>query len=293
MIQIITGKLGAGKTLYTVMEMFDSLCLGRICVTNIAVNWPAMVEAARRLRRVHLREEQLIRLDPGTDANWQESIPFGSLNGFVEVYLDEIHLFFNARDWAKTNSESKGLLSFLTQSRKARVNVTFIAQEASTVEKQFRVLAEWEKYIVNSDHMPLGILGKFPFKFFIIVQRDAQNSCVLKRTYRGYDKRFFKLYGSYTFLDAEMNNLAANAVWLEPYKLAKVSLFRWVFLEPVRPLVLWWRRRSMDRLDREKKLENDRWVHPSMVEVDQETGELCATGEILKSNEVILREVGL
>jgi zona occludens toxin (predicted ATPase) len=237
MIQIVTGKLGAGKTLYTVMMLFDALCSGRTVVTNIAVNWEEMVSLARRVKRVVLDPRQLIKIDPAADKNWHKHIPFGTDKGFVEVYLDEIHLFFNARDWAKTNTENKSLLSFLTQSRKARVNVTFIAQEITTIEKQFRVLAEWELFVVSSDHIPLGPIGKFPFKFFLLSQRDAQNGVLIKKSARFYDKRYFRLYGSFTFLDEEMNALADKAVKIPPYPLQRVSLLRWAFEGFSRPIV--------------------------------------------------------
>lgn len=228
MIQIVTGKLGAGKTLFTVMLLFEALCAGKTVCTNIAVNWDELAKLARLSKRRLLDPAQLVKINPETDRNWQEIIPFGRIDAPVEVYLDEIHLFFNSRDWSKTNTESKGLLSFLTQSRKAGVNVTFIAQEITTVEKQFRVLAEWELYIFSSDHIPLGFLGKCPFKFFVVSQRDAQNSLLLKKTMKAYSKRFFKLYGSFTFLDSEMNALAAKAVYADQKRLAKVPLVRWV-----------------------------------------------------------------
>lgn len=232
MIQIVTGKLGAGKTLFTVQLMFEALVKGRTCVTNIAVNWPQMVKLARRMHRVELDPRQLIKLDPAMDRNWQKSIPFGVASGFVEVFLDEIHLFFNARDWATTTKDCNGLLSFLTQSRKARVNITFIAQEESTIDKQFRVQAEWLLYIVNSSHMPLGFLGTLPWSFFIVCKKDAQNGNLLNRTFKGYSPKFFRLYDSFSFLDQEMSELSKNAVYVEPYKLKKVNLVRWA-LEPV------------------------------------------------------------
>lgn len=229
MIQIVTGKLGAGKTLWTVMDMYEKLCRGCTVVTNIDVLWHEVLAMARRQKRVVLQEQQLIRLDPGEDKNWQEKIPFGVDGSFVEVYLDEIHLFFNARDWAATNKDSKGLLSFLTQSRKARVNVTFIAQEITTVEKQFRVLAEWEMYVVSSDHIPLAGLGKLPWKFFIASQRDAQNGVLIKKNFKGYDRKFFKLYRSFSFLDKDMRELSEKAVHVERFKLQRVSRLRVVW----------------------------------------------------------------
>jgi hypothetical protein len=230
MIQIITGKLGAGKTLYAVgIHSFNALCKGATLCTNIAVDWEEICRLARNRRRVVLHESQLVKVDPGKDKNWHQSIPWGTRKAPVEVVLDEIHLFFNARDWATTNKESRSLLSFLTQSRKACVNVTFIAQEMTTIEKQFRVLAEWELYIVSSDHIPLAGLGKSPFKFFIVSKRDSMNGVLIEKTFKSYDKALFRLYGSYTFLDDEMNDLAAKAVTVEARKLPKVPLLRWAW----------------------------------------------------------------
>jgi hypothetical protein len=229
MIQVVTGKLGAGKTLYTVMLMFDALCSGKTVCTNIAVDWSQLCFLARRLRRVVLQSSQLVRIDPSLTRDWHLEIPFGDDTSFVEVYLDEIHLFFNSRDWALTSKHNKSLLSFLTQSRKARVNITFIAQEITTIEKQFRVLAEWELYIVNSSHIPLGPLGKVPFNFFICSQRDAQNGVLIKKSFRSYDKRFFKLYSSFSFLDPEMNQLFSSVVKISRLHLPRLSLLRWFF----------------------------------------------------------------
>ncbi|MEO5713927.1 MAG: zonular occludens toxin domain-containing protein [Luteolibacter sp.] len=234
MIQIVTGKLGAGKTLYTVIMMYVVLCQGATVVTNIAVDWEEMCKLALRQKRIHLDPAQLVKINPESDRNWQEKIPFGVDGAFVEVFLDEIHLFFNARDWAKTNTESKGLLSFLTQSRKARVNVTFIAQEITTIEKQFRVLAEWELYIVSSAHIPLGPLGTLPFKFFICSQRDAQNGILIKKSCKRYRKEFFRLYGSFTFLDTEMQSLSEKAVYVQRFKLPKMGYVGWLFLPVTR-----------------------------------------------------------
>lgn len=237
MIQIITGKLGAGKTLFTVAHLLlPALLKGRIVVTNIEVKWEELVRIARREYRVELQPSQLYLIDPNTDKNWQKNIPFGSIEGFVEVFLDEIHLFFNARDWAKTGVESAGLVSFLTQSRKARVNITFIVQDESTMDKQFRIQAEWLLYIVPSTHMPLGFLGTLPFKFFVVCYKDAKNGNLLKREYKNYQKKYFRLYSSFSFLDTEMQDLAASANVVKPLKLRRVPLWLWAW-EPVRALI--------------------------------------------------------
>lgn len=236
MIQIVTGKLGAGKTLYCVMMMFDDLCEGLTVCTNIAVEWDELCKLAARLKGVVLDPRQLMKVNPERDRDWHTKIPWGTRKHPVKVYLDEIHLFFNARDWAKTATDSRSLLSFLTQSRKACVDCIFIAQEITTVEKQFRVLAEWELYCVNTDHMPLGILGKLPFKAFVVAVRDANQGFLVKRLWRSYDKRYFKLYGSFTFLDSEMQSLANDAEKREGFDLAKLPLWRRCWLNLVHPL---------------------------------------------------------
>src|SRR5688572_28079824 len=120
MIQIVTGKLGAGKTLYCVMLMFDALVKGRTVATNIAVVFEELAALALRLHGVRLRPEQVVTVNPEKDPNWHKVIPWGVAGHPVEVFLDEIHLFFNARDWQKTHADARSLLSFLTQSRKAQ-----------------------------------------------------------------------------------------------------------------------------------------------------------------------------
>jgi hypothetical protein len=230
MIQIVTGKLGAGKTLYCVMLIFDALVKGRTVCTNIAVNFEELFALALRLHGVRIKREQLVYINPEKDPNWHKLIPWGVPGSPVEVVLDEIHLFFNARDWQKTHVEARSMLSYLTQSRKAQCNITFIAQEIKTVEAQFRALAEWELYVASSDHLPLGILKSLPWKCFIVAQRDATHGYLLRRIWRKYDKRFFRCYGSFTFLDKEMNEIAATVVKVEPFKLQRIGFLRRLFL---------------------------------------------------------------
>lgn len=240
MIQILTGKLGAGKTLYASMLAFEAMVEGRTVLTNIDLVFSEMAALARRTHRVELDPRQLVKLDPAHDRNWQNSICWGIQSAFVEVILDEIHLFFNSREWATTSKECGGLYSFLTQSRKAAVNVTFIAQEESTIDKQFRVQAEWITDIVNSSHLPLGPLGSLPFKFFLVVKKDAKNGYVLSRRMKPYDRRFFRLYNSFAFLDVHMRELAAKVEIVQPYKLRRVPLWRWI-LEPIGRAFTWLR----------------------------------------------------
>jgi hypothetical protein len=230
MIQIVTGKLGAGKTMHTVRMMFEKLCRGSTVVTNIDVNWSAMKELAASYAGVHLDDAQLVKLDPAADKNWQRSIPFGTRKLPVQVYLDEIHLFYNSRDWAQTEKFQRQLLSFLTQSRKACVDVTFIAQDAETIEKQFRAQAEWELAVVSALHIPLGALIKIFHWFFpcyIVRKRSVsaqeKSKVLIGKQWCLYHPRWWSLYHSFQFLDGEMRELAESARIAEPFKLRRVT----------------------------------------------------------------------
>jgi hypothetical protein len=226
MISIIGGKLGAGKTLLSTMRMFEIVCSGRTVVTNVETVFTEFQKLAFKMKGVYLEETQLRYINPETDRNWQKKIPFGTPDSFVELFLDEIHLFFNSRDWAQTQKNSPDLISFLSQSRKAHVNITFIVQDSETLDKQFRLQAEWEYFVLSSEHIPLGPLGKFPIKFMIVRKSSARKGQLISKEFKGYDKRFYKLYKSFSFLDDKMKVLGQNADRPKAIKLRKLSLFR-------------------------------------------------------------------
>lgn len=226
MITIYGGKLGAGKTLSCTMRVYELLCQGRVVVSNIEFYFDEFYKLAARQKGILLDRSQLRYVDPETDRNWQDVIPFGTPGNPVEVFFDEIHLFFNSRDWAQTQKNSPGLISFLSQSRKAFVNVTFIVQDSETLDKQFRAQAEWEFFVMSSDHIPLGPLGKFPIKFMIVRKMSAKKGTFISREFRGYDKRFFKLYNSFSFLDEQMKGLGAKAERCEKIKLRRLAFWK-------------------------------------------------------------------
>jgi hypothetical protein len=232
MIKVVTGKLGAGKTLYCVSEIMELLRSGRVVCSNILLDEAHIARVLAQTYGLRMRPKQLRFLDVEATPDWHKEIPFGSRAEPVAVYLDEIHLFFNARDWAETDKSRRGLLSFLTQSRKAGVDVTFIAQEITTVEKQFRALAEYEYYIQPLSHVALGWLGSLPINGFLVIVKDAYNGTFQKRLWRTYKKAFFGCYDTCAMLDSRMRDLTAAAEKVSSPPLACVG--RWERFK------LWW-----------------------------------------------------
>ena len=136
MISLVTGKVGSGKTLYCVGLAVEHIAKGGVVYTNIAFNRDALAAVIVKRYRRRMFPEQLRMVDLNAGPGWHDAIEFGNDGLPVLVLLDEIHLFFNSRDWAKTQALHSDMLSFLSQSRKVAVDVVFIAQVGTTLEKQ-------------------------------------------------------------------------------------------------------------------------------------------------------------
>jgi len=142
----------------------------------------------------------------------------------VLVVLDEAHLFYNSRDWATTAKANKLLLDFLTQSRKAGVDVIWITQEGGNVDKQFRVLAEYELAIVNIKHLPLGWLGMLPFKAYCVKHISAKGNYLVKKEWYLYNKYLFGTYKTTSMLSSTMREMSLIVERCGFRQLQKVSI---------------------------------------------------------------------
>ena len=224
MISLVTGKIGSGKTLHCVGKVIRHIAQGGTVYTNIRLNWDAVALVVRqRFRRIPERD-QLRYLDLVECESWHQSIEWGSPGCPVLVVLDEIHLFFNARDWARTSAIHRPMLSFLSQSRKTDTDVVFIAQVATTLEKQFRVQCEWEFYCRNIKDIPVPLFGTLPLNRMLLVQKDVETDKATRRQIVAYDRGLWKCYDTRSFLDAQMREAERNAVRIPRRKLKRTPL---------------------------------------------------------------------
>lgn len=213
MIALITGKIGGGKTLHAVGEIVRHLAKGGTVCTNIDLVWDELCLVCLERYRVYLQPEQLRMIDLKDDKGWHVAVPFGMPSGSVLVVLDEIHLFFNARDWASTQKQHRDLVSFLSQSRKVHVEVRFLCQSATTLEKQFRLQCEFEYYMRNVKDIKIPLLGTLPMNRLLMVTRDNakdSSSKPLAHELVKYDKRLFRCYNTYALLDDHMIQLVED-----------------------------------------------------------------------------------
>jgi len=159
-IYVVTGKLGAGKTLVAVGRIKEYLEEGRKVATNLNLNLKEMVGyKSKKVRVVRMpdvpAEHDLESLGMGYDGEYQGE----SRNGLL--VLDECGSFLNARDFNDKNR--KGIQNWVIHARKKRWDVIFIIQHLEALDKQFRLMfAEHTVFCMRLDRMPI------PFVSFIV-----------------------------------------------------------------------------------------------------------------------------
>lgn len=158
-VQFLTGKPGGGKTLFAVKLIVKELVNGqRPIVTNVPLKMGELNEYLQKtyphtdtkvIQRVkilkdeetfyfyrHRGTERDIILDvKGDKIDYETAFKTGP----VMYVIDELHVFFNAREWAKTG---KAALTYLSQHRHLGDDVICITQSIKNVDRQFRSVAQ-------------------------------------------------------------------------------------------------------------------------------------------------------
>lgn len=176
-IHFISGKPGGGKTLYAVNRIFEQLRdTNRQIVTNIVLDLDKLQEYcdSKDLKvfvadRVTILDEEqtkffylyrgrgvVVPCDPNPDVMpaFQTILPDAP---GVAYFLDELHIFFNSREWAKTGKKA---IFYLSQHRKLSDIVFCITQSINNVDKQFRSLAQDFQYIRNQRVEKFGMFRR-------------------------------------------------------------------------------------------------------------------------------------
>jgi len=174
MIYFVTGKPRAGKSLYCMSLIWAELERGkRVVVTNLPLSLPDLNERCNASNvsidllsrivildgskaskfwewRVPRQEAAVTSTNPSEYSAWASDKP-------CFFVVDEVHLFFGARDWVKTGHEA---LWFMSQHAKLGDDIVLASQAVSLVEKQFRLLAQEFIYLENlSKQKAFGVRG--------------------------------------------------------------------------------------------------------------------------------------
>lgn len=165
-IEIISGTLGGGKTLFAVERGVNHLSLGGYWATNIELHVDKIRDYLAH-KGLEFDQDRLILLQ-GDLSSFHEQIPRGSASMLVMVTIDEAHLTFNARDFAKVNRD---LLNFNTLVRKLDIHLDYITQHPDNLDKQMRRMSATTWMCRNLSHYKIwGIFPcPFPLKFRVPV----------------------------------------------------------------------------------------------------------------------------
>lgn len=154
-IEAIEGTLGAGKTLYVATRIAEHLSRGGVVYTNVSIEfmpWKIGKGGSSYKEGLGMRHfvmerygkipvaEQLIILQPNEVTDFQKLVKWGHDEMHVLLALDEIHLFY---DQYTAKEFNKRLMDFLTQTRKASIDIIFISQDIQNVAVQFRRLIQY------------------------------------------------------------------------------------------------------------------------------------------------------
>jgi hypothetical protein len=159
-VYIVTGKLGAGKTLLLVMQILNYLKARRRVAVNVDVFMNKLCRPGNTYSRlVRLPDlptaADLRGLGVGHEAYDEEM--------FGGIFLDEAGVWLNSRDWNQGGRSD--LLKFFLYLRKRRWDLWLCVQNVNVIDKQVREsIAEHVVYINRWDRLKLPFIFRWPLR---------------------------------------------------------------------------------------------------------------------------------
>ncbi|MGE6606798.1 zonular occludens toxin domain-containing protein [Halomonas sp. NPDC076908] len=154
-VYVVTGKLGAGKTLVAVGKIKDKLIQGCKVATNLDLNLDKLIGENAKLTRCYRIPDKPVLADlesigTGTDEYDENK------NGLL--VLDECGTWFNARSW--NDKSRQDVINWFLHARKLGWDIIFLIQDLSIMDKQARVaLAEHVVYCRRLDRVAVPFVG--------------------------------------------------------------------------------------------------------------------------------------
>jgi len=153
---VVTGGVGSGKSLLTVMKVREELLSGHRVAINFDLNLDKLVGIKHKNTQVIRLPDQptktdLIDMGLGADVKGEEN--YGTL------VLDEAALFLNARGDKKLIQET---VDFMVHVRKRRWNIMILVQHKDMIDKQIKgALNASVVYVKRLDKMPIFLITFF------------------------------------------------------------------------------------------------------------------------------------
>jgi hypothetical protein len=198
MIEVFEGRLGGGKSYSATSRALAHLAAGGYLFTNMLLNWENCKKYCRKHYKVELQDKQYIFVEEKDIPRINELLPRGVGVTNILCILDEVHLWFNARDWAQA---SRDLLAYLTQSRKMKVDLIFISQSINNIDKQFVRLVQYIWRFRDMQRFRFPILGfSWPFPQILALHYDYDGKTLMMRHWVKKSQEVFDCYDTNSLL---------------------------------------------------------------------------------------------
>jgi hypothetical protein len=156
-VWVVTGKLGAGKTLMSVSRIQKYLLEGRKVATNLNI-YP------QHMLGIDKKHTQLYRLPDIPKIEDFEALPRGYDDDKIDegknglLVLDECGIFLDSRGW--NNPNRKAVNAFFKLLRKLRWDAIFIIQDIENLDSDARrTIAEHVVYCRRMDRMSIPLVS--------------------------------------------------------------------------------------------------------------------------------------
>jgi len=235
-ISIFEGKIGGGKTYLAVSRILAHLSQGGAVFTNVELKLEGVAAYLRKYHRKVFDPSAVRILDETESWDFHKYLRSGtSLNTLCVI--DEAHLWFNARDHSVTASTKRELITFLSQSRKLKVDVIFIVQSADNLDAQFRRLAQDIWRMKDLQRFKVPVLGvAYPWPHTLAFRLDNMNFQIMEKRLLKRSSDVWEAYNTNALLrPVEFAGEVEPLRQLEQVQRVKSAL-EW---EPPRWLVIW------------------------------------------------------
>lgn len=223
-VYVVTGKLGAGKTLAAVGKIIEYLSQGRRVATNLDIRVENFKNPFNRNISITRVPDKPLSLDldalgRGHDLDY----PNEEKNGLLA--LDEAGTWLNSRSW--NDKTRRAVIDWFLHARKLRWDIILIVQDISILDKQVReCLAEYTVFARRLDRLRIPLIGWLtslsgfeikPPRIHVGIVKYGDNSqspTVDKWWYRGRD-----LYPLYDTEQIYSESQDGNFTYLTPWHL--------------------------------------------------------------------------
>jgi len=201
MLAIFDGRPGDGKSYSAVgLKILPHLAAGGYVATNIEMRLEGVADYILKRTGKVFDPSRLRILTEEEAPSFHKYIPPGNPEVQVLVVLDEAHLFFNSRDWAKSDKEHRATFNLATQHRKYYLDIILISQHFANIDSQFLRLVEelWRFRDLGKWRVPFPGFGWFriPFVRFLAIVFDRNGKTVLRRYWQSFDKLIGAAYNT-------------------------------------------------------------------------------------------------